>query len=428
MFCSGALRSLKNLFLGSSKPSDFNKVTAVYDLILRKIVDSGSPGVQRRQRKVLDTSVTYVRGEENLQGWRPRSDSLILEHQWELEKMTRLQMVEHAKHVLLLREKLREMNRVAELTKLDKQARNLFKQRSLRDPDKERSEVQWLDGDSRSLRRDLSTYSMDSELDRERELVIRCLQVLLGRNVTTRTTSIPQIMAASSTGSDGDAMASSDSMTNMTESQSRIPPRSPTSLTLTVPCLALPRSSSAPDIREQLLQDDATSMHRSITTEPKKSVSTDDLTDLSPAGTRVPLPLRREFDIAEAVYVVTIDEMRASPVVSRRGYLSFLEDGQRGWVKRWVVVRRPYIYFYLSEKDPVERGIINLVTANVEFNEEAQAIVKTRNIFSVKTNTRGFLIQTPDDAEFHDWLYAINPLLAGELRSKLARRKETLNI
>ncbi len=43
--------------------------------------------------------------------------------------------------------------------------------------------------------------------------------------------------------------------------------------------------------------------------------------------------------------------------------------------------------------------------------------VQTRNIFSVKTATRGFLIQTLDDTEFHDWLYAINPLLAGELRS-----------
>lgn len=46
--------------------------------------------MQRRRRKVLDTSVAYVRGEENLAGWRPRGDSLILEHQWELEKMEQL--------------------------------------------------------------------------------------------------------------------------------------------------------------------------------------------------------------------------------------------------------------------------------------------------------------------------------------------------
>lgn len=41
----------------------------------------------------MDTSVAYVRGEENLAGWRPRSDSLILDHQWELEKLSLLQEV-----------------------------------------------------------------------------------------------------------------------------------------------------------------------------------------------------------------------------------------------------------------------------------------------------------------------------------------------
>lgn len=49
--------------------------------------------MQRRRRKILDTSVAYVRGEENLAGWRPRGDSLIVEHQWELEKMEQLHEV-----------------------------------------------------------------------------------------------------------------------------------------------------------------------------------------------------------------------------------------------------------------------------------------------------------------------------------------------
>lgn len=44
---------------------------------------------------MLDTSVAYVRGEENLAGWRPRSDSLILDHQWELEKLSLLQEVKY---------------------------------------------------------------------------------------------------------------------------------------------------------------------------------------------------------------------------------------------------------------------------------------------------------------------------------------------
>ena len=65
-----------------------NCVSSLYELKLRRATSfdrlnadltGESPGVQRRQRKVIDTSKIYVRGEEMLQGWRPRSDSLILE-------------------------------------------------------------------------------------------------------------------------------------------------------------------------------------------------------------------------------------------------------------------------------------------------------------------------------------------------------------
>lgn len=62
----------------------------------RGLMGIPGPGMQRRRRRVLDTSVAYVRGEENLAGWRPRSDSLILDHQWELEKLSLLQEVSNA--------------------------------------------------------------------------------------------------------------------------------------------------------------------------------------------------------------------------------------------------------------------------------------------------------------------------------------------
>jgi kinesin family protein 1 len=35
---------------------------------------------------------------------------------------------------------------------------------------------------------------------------------------------------------------------------------------------------------------------------------------------------------------------------------------------------------------------------------------------SVVTKHRGYLLQTLFDKEVHDWLYAINPLLAGQIR------------
>lgn len=82
-------------------------------------------GVQRRQRRVLDTSSTYVRGEENLHGWRPRGDSLIFDHQWELEKLTRLEEVGRMRHLLLLRERLGMDTNPNPTTKTEKDVCNL---------------------------------------------------------------------------------------------------------------------------------------------------------------------------------------------------------------------------------------------------------------------------------------------------------------
>uniref|UniRef100_A0A667XDG4 plus-end-directed kinesin ATPase n=1 Tax=Myripristis murdjan TaxID=586833 RepID=A0A667XDG4_9TELE len=215
-------RSLRNLFgSGYSKTPDCNRVTGIYELSLCKMSDTGSPGMQRRRRKILDTSVAYVRGEENLAGWRPRGDSLILEHQWELEKM----------------EQLHECLR-------------------------------------------LLTHTFNSEYNQ---------------------------------------------------------------------------------------------------------VS----------------------------------------VVSKKGFLSFMEPRSNSWVKHFVVVRRPYVFIYNSDKDPVERGVLNLSTAQVEYSEDQQAMLKTPNTFAVCTKHRGILLQANNDKDMNDWLYAFNPLLAGTIRY-LTRTQETM--
>ena len=44
-----------------------------------------------RHRPVIDTTSTYVRGEENLRGWRPRRESLILDNQ---ELRNKLNLIE----------------------------------------------------------------------------------------------------------------------------------------------------------------------------------------------------------------------------------------------------------------------------------------------------------------------------------------------
>ena len=90
-----------------------------------------------------------------------------------------------------------------------------------------------------------------------------------------------------------------------------------------------------------------------------------------------------------------------------------------------MIVRRPYVFVFRDERDPCERAIVNLATARTEFNSSSPLGpgVKVSNSFSIVTNSRGYLIQASSDKDLHDWLYAINPLLAGQIKSKTSRNK-----
>ncbi|XP_041378535.1 kinesin-like protein unc-104 isoform X3 [Gigantopelta aegis] len=411
-------RALRNLF-GPAKTVDCNRVSAIYELFLRKFSESSSPGVQRRQRRVLDTSSTYVRGEENLNGWRPRGDSLLVDHQWELEKLTRLQLVEKARHILLLREKLAEQNKMLELSKLDKDVVN--SQAKARDQRAKQEELKELKGDENPKDVDIKekeiariqdfVYELKTDGDPDKELAAKCVRLILQGNPPLKPppvkTSLTDSMLSSTTtvtSDESDGM-SSDLGLSMTNS-------------MVAECFKTIANTSTPIGQSKSCDNLTTSSSSSSSSSMEGS-----------ADRKMSLPLKGiRADMELPMYVPDVEEVRISPVVSRRGYLNFLEEKTNGWIKRWVIVRRPYVFIYNGEKDPVIRALINLATAQIEYSEDQQALLKTQNTFSVMTKHRGFLLQTLDDKDFHDWLYAINPLLAGQIRSKLSRRKQAVMI
>ncbi|VDP60268.1 unnamed protein product [Schistosoma mattheei] len=167
--------------------------------------------------------------------------------------------------------------------------------------------------------------------------------------------------------------------------------------------------------------------------------------------------LTGESYFSSSYLVGECDEVRVSPVISRKGYLLVLEERTAGWLRRWAVVRRPFLYLYNHERDFIERGLINLTTSQIEYDMNMAYITKDDllddaktnsvhlisknesimsptslfpskvNMFTLITNTRTLLIQTitEDGSDIHDWLYALNPLKAGEIRSRLGRKRRT---
>ncbi|XP_035190021.1 kinesin-like protein KIF1A isoform X8 [Oxyura jamaicensis] len=388
-----ASRSIRNLFgSGSLRASESNRVTGVYELSLCRVADAGSPGMQRRRRRVLDTSVAYVRGEENLAGWRPRSDSLILDHQWELEKLSLLQEVEKTRHYLLLREKLETTQRLG--------------LESLSPCSSEDSESRSTSCVSSPLSADGApegrTSLPETPSERQKELAVKCLRLLT--HTFNREYSHSHVCIS----------ASESKLSEMSVTLMRDPSMSALGVTTLTP------SSTCPSLVE--------GRYNAMEVRTLQVSSRVESPDLEPVveGEQKKSPARRPEEEKEPqrLLVPDIQEIRVSPIVSKKGYLHFLEPHTNGWVKRFVVVRRPYVYIYNSDKDSVERAILNLSKAQVEYSEDQQAMLKqTPNTFAVCTEHRGILLQASSDKDMHDWLYAFNPLLAGSIRSKLSRRR-----
>ncbi|XP_062467107.1 kinesin-like protein KIF1A isoform X28 [Pezoporus occidentalis] len=387
-----ASRSIRNLFgSGSLRASESNRVTGVYELSLCRVADAGSPGMQRRRRRVLDTSVAYVRGEENLAGWRPRSDSLILDHQWELEKLSLLQEVEKTRHYLLLREKLETTQRLG-LETLSTCSSEDSESRSTSCVSSPLS----VDGAAENR-----TSPPESPSERQKELAVKCLRLLT--HTFNREYSHSHVCIS----------ASESKLSEMSVTLMRDPSMPVLGVTTLTP------SSTCPSLVE--------GRYNAIDVRPPQVSSRAESPDLEPAveGEQKKSPGHRPEEEKEPqrLLVPDIQEIRVSPIVSKKGYLHFLEPHTNGWVKRFVVVRRPYVYIYNSDKDMVERAILNLSKAQVEYSEDQQAMLKTPNTFAVCTEHRGILLQASSDKDMHDWLYAFNPLLAGSIRSKLSRRR-----
>lgn len=278
--------------------------------------------MQRRQRRVLDTSTTYVRGEENLKNWRPRGDSLIFDHQWELEKLTRLEMVERVRYLLLLRERLG----LDELqnSKNDKNVNNMI----ARDGDSVIDDEDMLPSDVDDEDDEEIEPPTDQELtERQKMLLAKCLKFLMA--------DASQLQSGSLTSSSPMTPMSTDENSNMSISQYSI-----------------------------------------------NSISTPSLTELSNEQWQ---PQQKQIEKSSTdhiqYFIPDLEEIAMSSMITRKGYLNVLEHGCSGWKKRWIVVRRPYIFIYKSDKDSIERAVLNLSNAQVECSEDQMAMIKIPNTF-----------------------------------------------
>ncbi|KAI9268325.1 hypothetical protein BDA99DRAFT_558482 [Phascolomyces articulosus] len=106
--------------------------------------------------------------------------------------------------------------------------------------------------------------------------------------------------------------------------------------------------------------------------------------------------------------------------VSKKGYLTYQENAlDNKWVKRWFVIRRPYIYVYTNRSETDEQSVINISSVRVDYNRELEKMINRNHVFSLYTNNNAYTLQASSKTEMTDWITKIDPLFPLEkLRSE----------
>jgi kinesin family protein 1 len=247
---------------------------------------------------------------------------LIFDHQWELEKLTRLEEVGRVRHLLMLRERLGMDTTPNPTTKTEKDVCNLAARANATSP----AHNMVIPPSPQTPIKD--QIMIDREYtEREQDLLLKCVKLIKGQ-------------------------IGKDQLT----------------INDTADVTPSPADEGCADLTVSYISGSSVEL-----------VSPSERVDV-PSGWEAPAPPVHQ-DVPLRLYVPELEEIRVSPVVARKGYLNVLEHGCTGWKKRWVIVRRPYVFIHRTEKDPVERAVINLGTAQVECSEDQAAMVKIPNTF-----------------------------------------------
>ncbi|CAO3631695.1 unnamed protein product [Cunninghamella blakesleeana] len=91
--------------------------------------------------------------------------------------------------------------------------------------------------------------------------------------------------------------------------------------------------------------------------------------------------------------------------ITKKGYLSYQEDPLVDkWIKRWCVIRRPYIYIYAHQNEQDEVGVINISSVRVDNNKALEKLLQRHHVISLYTNNNAYTLQAGTKSDMLDWI------------------------
>ncbi|KAF9133580.1 kinesin-like protein Klp8 [Mortierella sp. 14UC] len=99
-----------------------------------------------------------------------------------------------------------------------------------------------------------------------------------------------------------------------------------------------------------------------------------------------------------------VKSITKSESVSKQGYLHYPEFKDDVWVKRWFVIRRPYMYIYATNSEREELAVVNLTHVRVDYKQDLEEMLNRQYVFSIYTSNNAYLMQASSRDEMCSWL------------------------
>ncbi|CAG8500612.1 8584_t:CDS:10 [Ambispora gerdemannii] len=84
------------------------------------------------------------------------------------------------------------------------------------------------------------------------------------------------------------------------------------------------------------------------------------------------------------------------------------ENTHVAWVKRWYVLRRPYLFIYESQKETEEQGVVNLTSVRVNYQKDVEKMLERQFVFTIFTNNNSYVLQASSKQDMVDWISKID--------------------
>ncbi|RIB23929.1 hypothetical protein C2G38_1958650 [Gigaspora rosea] len=107
--------------------------------------------------------------------------------------------------------------------------------------------------------------------------------------------------------------------------------------------------------------------------------------------------------------VAQVRMVAKTDTITKKGYLFTPEDANDDhWVKKWYVLRRPYLFIYESPKETEEQGAINLASVRVDYKRDLEDMLQRQHVFAIYTNNNAYILQASSKQDMVDWISKVS--------------------